>query len=152
VVGAREGEHKERQFFLERQWFKAEGFMDLVTAKWKEIQGKCPEGAYSLEKWHGGVAALRNVLKGWGCNIRGEYRRRREDILGQIRKIDDEEGGGDVTQENSYEERSLLEEELERLMEAEDCTGNKEGGQWSLEGDSNTTFFHLVANGRRRKN
>jgi mannosylglycoprotein endo-beta-mannosidase len=33
-----------------------------------------------------------------------------------------------------------------------DILATKRGGEWTLEGDGNTKFFHLVANGRRRKN
>jgi mannosylglycoprotein endo-beta-mannosidase len=45
-----------------------------------------------------------------------------------------------------------LEVKLEELMEAEEIYWQQRGGgKWVLEGDGNTSFFHLVANGRRRK-
>jgi hypothetical protein len=47
-----------------------------------------------MDKWHGGVATLRNFLKGWGRNIRGEYRRKKEELMQQILKTDVEESEG----------------------------------------------------------
>jgi hypothetical protein len=45
-----------------------------------------------------------------------------------------------------------IETRLEKLMEMEEIYWRQKGGEkWILEGDNNTTFFHLVANGRRRK-
>jgi hypothetical protein len=36
-----------------------EGFMNLVKGKWELTMNKCPEAAYSLDKWHGGLGDLR---------------------------------------------------------------------------------------------
>jgi hypothetical protein len=45
-----------------------------------------------------------------------------------------------------------LEGELENLMEEEEIYWQQRGGEkWILEGDRKTEFFHLAANGRRRK-
>lgn len=54
--------------------------------------------------------------------------------------------------ENTALRRVQLEAELEKLMESEEIYLQQRGGErWILEGDANTNFFHLVANGRRRK-
>jgi hypothetical protein len=94
--GAFEGRvNRERQFFLEKQWFKLEGFIETVADKWRQNRGRCPARAYSMDKWHGGVATLRNFLKGWGRNIRGEYKRKKkEELMQQILKTDIEESEG----------------------------------------------------------
>jgi hypothetical protein len=48
--------------------------------------------------------------------------------------------------------RCELENELEKIMEAEELYWQQRGGEkWVLEGDDNTTFYHLIANDRRRK-
>lgn len=42
--------------------------------------------------------------------------------------------------------------ELEEILAEEELYWQQRGKQkWILEGDANTTFFHLVANGRKRK-
>ena len=53
--------------------------------------------------------------------------------------------------ETLLEERRGIELELERVYEAEELYWQQRGG-WILEGDANTNFFHLAANGRREKN
>jgi hypothetical protein len=73
--------NKQRHFFFERQWTKAEGFQDTINEKWKMIKNRSLDDAYSLDVWHGGLAALRQFLKGWGANLRGEYRRKKKSIL-----------------------------------------------------------------------
>jgi mannosylglycoprotein endo-beta-mannosidase len=125
-----------------------EGFIETVADKWRQNRDRCLARAYSMDKWHGGVATLRNFLKGWGRNIRGEYKRRKQELLQQILKTDVEEPtGGQLCR------RYQLEEEVEKLMEAEEIYWQQRGGgEWTLEGDGNTKFFHLLANGRRRKN
>ena len=50
------------------------------------------------------------------------------------------------------QERKIIEMELEKIYEAEELYWQQRGGEkWTLEGDANTNFFHLAANGRRRK-
>jgi len=93
---------------------------------------------------------LRQFLKGWGANIRGDYRREKEALLQQLREIDEKVNVGDthpILMRSRYKE-----EELEKLMEAEELYWQRRGDEkWVLEGDLNTAFFHLVANGRKRK-
>lgn len=59
------------------------------------------------------------------------------------------------TDENLMHRRLRTEAELEKLMEMDEIywqqRGRGGGERWVLEGDSNTNFFHLVANGRKRK-
>jgi hypothetical protein len=91
-------------FFLEKQWFKMEGFLETVADKWRQNRDRCPARAYSMDKWHGGVATLRNFLKGWGRSIRGEYRRRKEELLQQILEMDVEDSEGMSLQGGNYAE------------------------------------------------
>ena len=50
------------------------------------------------------------------------------------------------------QQKIALEVELEKLMEMEELYWQQRGGdRWILQGDSNTGYFHLAANGRKRK-
>ena len=45
-----------------------------------------------------------------------------------------------------------MESELQEIYTAEEIYWQKRGGErWILQGDSNTSFFHKCANGRKRK-
>lgn len=59
-----------------------------LRKKWNHLKTKWPETAYSLDKWHGGVCGLRQYLKGWGNNLRGEYKREKARQLAEIEEID----------------------------------------------------------------
>jgi hypothetical protein len=89
-----------------------EGFIKIVEDKWIHNRGRCPARAYSMDKWHGGVATLRNFLKGWGRNVRGEYKRRKEELMQQIIKADVEELEGMNLQGEQLCKRYQLEAEV----------------------------------------
>lgn len=124
----------------------------MVEAKWRNLIDKRPEADYSLDKWHGCVSGLRQLLRGWGKNIRGEYKRHRSRLMKEIDLIDQIITAGQASEETT-KMRAEAEAELEKLLEAEEIYWQQRGGErWILEGDLNTNFFHhLVANGRRRK-
>ena len=65
---------KPRQFYFEKHWLKNDQFMGKVTEKWQEARERSPEGAYSMDRWRGQLSKLRQFLKGWGNNLRGEFR------------------------------------------------------------------------------
>ena len=83
--------------------------------------------------------------------MRGDFRRKKDRLLHRIREIDDLENLGYSYQEHDLE-RNQLELELEELLQEEELYWQQRGGEkWILEWDNNTNFFHLSANGRRRK-
>ena len=122
-----------------------------MNSKWESAKIKWPMNAYSLDKWHGGLGCLKQALKGWGGNLRGEYKRRKNELLARIQELDNIPNA-DNPEGDHFSQQARLECELEKLMEKEEIYWQQRGGEkWVLEGDSNTGFFHLVANGRRRK-
>ena len=70
-------------------------------------------------------------------------------LLSQIQIID-----VDLEEPNANKDlnrKRLQIEELEKLTETEELYWQHRGGEkWVLGGDSNSSFFHLVANGRKR--
>ena len=116
--------------------------MDKVTEKWQATRGRCPNTAYSIDRWHGQITLLRQFLKGCGNNLRRDFR---------IREIDDLENLGFSCPEHDLEGYQL-ELELEEPLQEHELYWQQRGGEkWILEGDNNTNFCHLTANGRRRK-
>ena len=45
-----------------------------------------------------------------------------------------------------------MKKSLNRYIKGRNCIGNRGDLSWLLKGDSNTSFFHQFANGKRRKN
>jgi len=89
---------------------------------------KCPESSYSLDRWHSGVSALRTFLKGWGRNIRGDYRRTKNCIIQQIQELDTNMENFGFNHDMSVK-RIQLEKELENIMGAEEIYWQQRGGE-----------------------
>ena len=89
----------------------------------------------------GGICCLLQFLKVWGDNLRGEYKRKKNDMLSQIQILDDLMEAK-ATDEELNKKRLQLEVELEKIMEAEEIYWQQRGGEkWTLEGDTNSFFF-----------
>jgi len=54
-----------RYFFYEQQWAKTPDFVQLVVDKLAQSESGCPEGCYSLDRWHENLVSLRSFLKNW---------------------------------------------------------------------------------------
>ena len=115
-----------RQFYFEKQWFLRDGFDSLLQQKWLQISERHPEGAYSLDKWHGNLSFLRQFLKGWGANVRGEYKRSKLNLMKQLKILDDIIENGD-NGPTVMSERYIIEEKMEKLMEIGIILAKKRG-------------------------
>ena len=116
---------KTRQFYFEKQWLKEENFLEKIAEKWSHGKDKCPKSAYSLDKWHSLLAGLRKFLKGWGNNLRGDFRRRKDELINKIKDIDALERAG---MDPDGKCRADLESELETLIEKEELYWQQRGG------------------------
>lgn len=87
-----DGDHykvNKRIFKFENQWVKKDGFQQLIAEKWQQGGDNRKRSSYSLDKWQNKMSKLRTFLKGWGGNLKGEHKRIKEEILIQIRRLDD---------------------------------------------------------------
>ena len=82
----------------------------------------------------------------------GEEKKEKEALLLQFENLDKHSALRDLSPEE-WSCRYLIEEELEQIYQREELYWQQRGDlSWLLKGDSNTSFFHQFANGRRRKN
>jgi mannosylglycoprotein endo-beta-mannosidase len=90
-------------------------------------------------------------MKGWGRNWGSDQRKMKQDLLLKIErwdKIAEERELSNAEWADRYEK----EEELVKNYENEELFWQRRGGKdWLLKGDANTSYFHTVANGRKRK-
>ena len=97
--------------------------------------------------WGSGLPQASFKRLGGGGNLRGEYKRRKNELLARIQELDNT-SNADNPEGDHFSHRARLECELEKLMEKEEIYWQQRGGEkWVLEGDSNTAFFHKSANG-----
>ena len=134
-------------FRFELSWLTIEGFYDMVASVWRnETSGDSP-----LDKWQAKIRRLRKYLRGWAKDYLGAFRKEKKELLSLL---DDLDKKAEILPLQSHELdlRHHLKDRLSKLLREEEtkwfqrCKTTK-----LLQGDDNTKFFHLIANGRHRK-
>jgi hypothetical protein len=144
--------NKSHYFFFENNWLLHQGFRPLISQKWTKLKDRRPEGSYSMDGWHGSLVSIRRFLRGWNRQKRGEQNKIKHDLLLKLKNLDAVLDMNDKLPLN-WNERYRVERKLEQVYHMEEVYWQQRAGKnWFLKGDSNSSFFHLFANGRRRKN
>ena len=79
-----------------------------------------------------GICGLRQFLKGWGSNARGEYNHHKKFLMDKIKETDTA-GQNGVGHDDAIRNRTCLEKELEQQKEAEELYWLQRGeksGSW----------------------
>ena len=119
----------------------------MVANVWQsEMSGSTP-----LERWQNRLRRLRQFLRGWAKNMAGTLRKEKKQLLSILDGLDKKAEGGVLSdQEINY--KHYLKERLVMLLREEEIRWYERAKvKTLLEGDDNTRFFHLVANGKHRK-
>ena len=135
------------QFKFELGWLLRDGFDDLV----KEIWSRPVVGSSPIHIWNNKMHNMRTFLRGWARHTTGILKKEKARLSAIIENLD-----------GIAVERALSPQEIElkcqsnvqiaRLLREEEVKWyQRSKAQFILEGDSNTRYFHSVANGRHRK-
>jgi hypothetical protein len=136
-----------RPFKFELGWLQRDGFHDMVRRVWKRpVSGNNP-----ILRWNNKIRAMRKHLSGWARHVAGILKKEKLrlsstidslEALAEVRPLSAQEI--ELKSQSNAQIASLLrEEELKWYQRSK--------AQFILEGDSNTRYFHGVANGRHRK-
>ena len=95
---------------------------------------------------------VKKYLKGRGSNIFGNNKKKKIELREKLCILEElEEGVGLSSEEKKL--RTMINIELFNMYtEEENYWYQRAHGKWLLEGDINTSYFHRIANGRKRKN
>jgi mannosylglycoprotein endo-beta-mannosidase len=133
-------------FRVEPAWFSQESFMEWVINKWP-VRRK----TNILDHWSIVSQPLRRVLRGWSRNWGSDQRKLKQNLLLQIEAWD-KLAESRTLSSKEWSDRYGREEETMKIYENEELIWQRRGGEkWLLEGDANTSYFHGIANGRKRK-
>ena len=95
---------------------------------------------------------FKQYFKGWGFNIQGQQKKRKNDIHTELLALEvvEEESGLSLDQ---LQKMVSLKSELMQILGDEELYWFKRShDKWLHEGDLNTKYFQRIANARKRKN
>jgi hypothetical protein len=87
-----------------------------------------------------------------GYNKQGEMRKKKKEFQDELAVLESIEEDSGLSSEQIERKTWLLVENLKSLEQEELYWYERSHETWLLKGDSNTSFFHKCANGRKRKN
>jgi hypothetical protein len=146
-TGASTHSNLQRPFKFERGWLIRDGFHDMVAQIWQsESSGHTP-----LERWQNKIRRLRQYLRGWATHTVGTYKKEKKRLLSLLENLDKKAETSPLSDQEIHL-KLFLKERLVLLLREEELKWYKRAKvKTLLEGDDNTRFFHLVANGKHRK-
>jgi hypothetical protein len=139
------GNHYE--FTFELCWFIREGFHDMVSSLCQQEN----RGETVIQVWQNKIRTLRQYLRGWAKNSAGFIKREKRQLCDLIDELD-KQAKITCLSPNELNTKAFANERLASILREEEVRlfqGAKV--KHLLEGDDNTKYFHLVANGKHRR-
>ena len=148
LCSGQESEKKKHPFCFETAWLKHEDFLPKVA----EIWGEGVRAKDAAEMWNIKLKRVKKFLKGWGMSLKGHSKKYKNILQEELLRLETEEENG-LLPSHLMERKTFIQTELLRLLAEEELYWHKRSNsKWLLEGDNNTSFFHRIANGKKRKN
>jgi len=138
------GQH---EFKFELSWLLLEGFFETVAKTWKSVI--C--GYSPMKNWQNKIRRLRQFLRGWAKNVEGNARREKKKLFRLAGELDLKAETQLLNQQELDLKQSLNTRIAQLHREEEIKWFQRAKTKNLLEGDNNTKYFHMVANGKRRK-
>jgi transposase len=135
------------RFSFEISWLEQEGFHDMIAAKW----AAGPVGKTPIQTWQNRIRHLHRFLRGWAKNLSGKYKKEKERLLAIIDSLDMKAETIPLSLDKSNDLK-IANEKLNKLRREEEINwAQRAKVKYIQEGDNNTKYFHLIANGKHRK-
>lgn len=134
-------------FRFELGWLERDGFFEMVAKEWQSIN----KGRNPMERWKHKIVHLRQHLRGWAWSLSGTYKKQKIKLLALFDTLDKK--AEHITLSNT-ELASLKQakNDLAKLLREEELYWyQRSKTNHLLQGDSNTKYYHLIANGKHRK-
>jgi hypothetical protein len=124
-----------------------DGFHEKVIEVWQREN----KGSTSLEKWQNKIRTLRCYLRGWAKNINGTYKKEKKDIMSKLEQLD-KKAESTMLLPHEVDIKHCLNAWLIQQLREEDIRWfQRSKANNLLQGDNNTKYFHMVANGKNQK-
>ena len=104
-----------------------------------------------MQRWQNKIIRLRQYLRGWAKHTAGAYKQEKKRLIAGLDELD-KKAETSILTDNEINLKHYLKERLISLLREEEIKWYERAKVKSLlQGDDNTRFFHLVANGKHRK-
>ena len=124
-----------------------EGFFELVSDVWNKEN----KGSTSLQVWQNKIRKLRQFLRGWAKNMNGSYKKEKQELLKKADELD-KKAETQLLSQQEIDLKQCVKDRLAHLLRKEEIKWfQRAKTKELLQGDDNTKYFQLVANGKRRK-
>ncbi|KAH7676675.1 RNA-directed DNA polymerase protein [Dioscorea alata] len=136
-----------RLFRFEKSWYTNEQLENLIQSWWSETN---PEGyrAFILSKK---LANLKVQLRIWAKETFRASNLHKTNLLIELNSLDSLQENRPLSHDESIRFAQTRSDLFSLLNQEEIYWKQRSRITWLKEGDSNTKFFHLMANGRRNK-
>jgi hypothetical protein len=123
-----------------------EDFHETITKVWQEEN----RGDTPMKKWQNKIRTVRRFLRGWAKNVVRENRKKKCFLVQQLDALDIK-AETSLQNKHELEFKHCLSSELSKLQKEVLYWLQRSKATKLTQGDNNTKYFHLIANGRHRK-
>ena len=104
-----------------------------------------------MKKWQNKIRRLRQFLRGWAKNENGNLNKEKEELFRLAKELD-LVAESQVLSQKELDLKQKVNEKITQLLREEEVKWFQRAKTKNLlQGDNNTKYFHMVANGKRRK-
>jgi hypothetical protein len=134
-------------FKVELGWLLRDGFVDMVKGIWESVDDEVD----SMRHWQSKIRRVRQHLQGWAKNVSSANKKEKKELLDRLDVLDQKAETSLLTTQE-VDLKQYLYNRLSQLLREEELKWHQRSkAKHLLEGDSNTKYFQLLANGRHRK-
>jgi hypothetical protein len=137
-----------REFHFDLSWFKNVEFLHSVALVLnRTVHSNDPIDILNIK-----LKRFKKYFKGWGSNLYGHNKKLKRELKEELVSINALEEMNDLSPELNLRKTDIHVKLFNLFAEEELLWYQRSHEKWLLEGDLNTSYFHRVANGRKRKN
>jgi hypothetical protein len=116
-----------------------------------DVWNKETRGNTAMQRWQNKIRRLRQFLRGWAKNMNGAYKKEKQELLRKAEEID-KKAESQLLRQCEWDLRQSIHERITHLLREEEVKWFQRAKTTTiLKGDNNTKYFHMVANGKRKK-
>jgi hypothetical protein len=147
TMGQQHFKGNSKEFRFELGWLLRDNFFDLVTPVWQSEY----RGNTAMTRWQNKIRRTKRFLRGWAKKLVSQTRSKKHELIHKLDDIDLK--AESLLSSSELDERCHLKAQLQKNLEEEELYWLQCAKETRLlQGDENTKYFQLRANGKHRKN